>query len=60
MARWRSEGVRVDALGAHRQRRTLRDWRRMLARAFGYGAADGEDVRRDGFGSTGETLRVGS
>lgn len=60
MTRWRSESVRVGALDAHRQRRAWRDWRRIFARAFGLLAQDDEAVHRNGFGSTSETLRVGS
>ena len=60
MTRWRSEDVRVGALGAQRQRRTWCDWRRLFARAFSLLASDDNHVRRNGFGFTGETRRVGS
>lgn len=63
MVKWRSNEVRLVAMSSGlypRQRRSLRQWWRLFLRTFGIGQNNGESVRRQGFGQTGQYARVSS
>src|SRR5689334_1264931 len=61
MTRWRGENVHLVLLGTglnRPQRRTLADWKRVIARLCRYGA--GGEVVRGGFGRIGMDRNVGA